>query len=104
TGVQGVLEVLSSGSGFLRSAAQGFQAAPDDVFVPQSLIRRFGLRVGDRLEGEAGASPGKGKNPPLEQLHSVNGLAPEAARGRPEFGSLPASYPDDQLLLEMEPR
>src|SRR5690606_33594589 len=97
---QGVLEALPSGSGFLRSSTHSFQASPDDVFVPQGLIRRYGLRTGDLVVGVAGSSPGRGKSPPLEQIHSVNGHEPEAALRRPEFSSLPASYPDDQLVLE----
>jgi transcription termination factor Rho len=97
---RGVLEVLSSGSGFLRSPAQGFQSSPDDIFVPQSLIRRLGLRTGDLVVGEAGTSPGKGKSVPLEQVVSVNGLAPEHARSRPEFSSLQATYPNERLKLE----
>ncbi|HET7321329.1 MAG TPA: hypothetical protein VFI96_02465, partial [Longimicrobiaceae bacterium] len=98
--VRGVLEVLSSGSGFLRSPAQGFQSSPDDVFVPQSIIRRFGLRTGDLVAGQAGASPGRGKSAPLERVDTVNQLAPEQARSRPDFGSLPAAYPNEQLKLE----
>ncbi|HEX2191321.1 MAG TPA: transcription termination factor Rho [Longimicrobiaceae bacterium] len=97
---EGILEVLSSGSGFLRAAVNGFQAADGDPFVPQSIIRRLGLRTGDRLVGEVGAAPGRGKSPPLETVHSVNGLPPEQARGRPDFNSLPATYPDERLTLE----
>ncbi len=97
---QGVLEVLASGSGFLRSAANAFQPSPDDVFVPQSLIRQLGLRTGDQVVGEAGPPPARGKSPPLESIAQVNGLDPAAARERPSFGSLPASYPDEQLVLE----
>lgn len=97
---QGVLEVLPSGSGFLRSVENGFLSSSDDVFVPQSIIRRFGLRTGDRVAGEAGPAPGRGKSPPVETVHSVNSLDPEAARERPDFGSLPAAYPDDRLVLE----
>ncbi|MDB4950515.1 MAG: hypothetical protein JWM27_3164 [Gemmatimonadetes bacterium] len=97
---QGILEILSSGSGFLRHAANGFLAAEGDAFVPQSLIRRFGLRTGDKVEGELGTPPGRGKSPPLESVRAVNSLDPELARGRPEFGSLPATYPDERLVLE----
>ncbi|HET7274040.1 MAG TPA: transcription termination factor Rho [Longimicrobiaceae bacterium] len=99
---EGVLEVLSSGSGFLRSPSRGFQASPDDVFVPQSMIRRLGLRTGDRVAGEAGRPPGRGKNAPLGSVESVNGRDPADARARPAFGSLPASYPDERLVLECE--
>lgn len=99
---RGVLEILSGNRGFLRDPAQGFESSPRDVFVPQSLIRQWELRTGDLIVGEAGAAPGRGKSPPLERVLSVNGLAPEAARGRPHFNSLPATYPDERLVLECE--
>jgi transcription termination factor Rho len=102
TAASGILEVLSSGSGFLRHASNGFMAAEGDVFVPQSLIRRFSLRTGDKLEGEAGTPPGRGKSPPLESVRTVNGLPPEHARTRADFSSLPATYPDERLVLECE--
>jgi transcription termination factor Rho len=95
-----VLEILSGGNGFLRSSSGGFQPSPEDVFVPQSTIRRLGLRTGDLVVGEAASAPARGKSPPLERVESINGLAPERATGRPDFGSLPASFPDDQLVLE----
>jgi len=96
----GVLEIISGGSGFLRSAEHGFQSSQDDLFIPQAMIRRFELRTGDALTGEAGPPPGRGKSPPMTRLESVNGGPPEAARGRPKFSSLPASYPDERLVLE----
>jgi transcription termination factor Rho len=97
---RGVLELISGGNGFLRSSSNAFQSSPDDVFVPQSVVRRYGLRPGDLVEGEAGPPPGRGKSSPLVRVESVSGLAPDAARERPAFASLPASYPDDQLVLE----
>ncbi|HST62383.1 MAG TPA: hypothetical protein VLK84_27010, partial [Longimicrobium sp.] len=97
----GILEVLPSGSGFLRTSASGYQAADGDVFVSQSVIRRLGLRTGDRVQGTIGTPPGRGKSPPLDEVHTVNGLDPAQARGRADFGSLPASYPDERLKLEI---
>ena len=101
TEVRGVVEVLSSGNGFLRSSAEGFQATSDDVFVGQGMVKRFGLRTGDLIEGEAGPPPGRGKSSPLERIHRVNGLPPESIRNRPTFSSLPAAYPKEQLMLEV---
>ncbi len=37
----GVLEILSDGFGFLRSAAGSYLAGPDDIYVSPSQIRRF---------------------------------------------------------------
>ncbi|MBS3800188.1 MAG: Rho termination factor N-terminal domain-containing protein, partial [Thioalkalivibrio sp.] len=48
----GVLEILSDGFGFLRSADSSYQAGPDDVYVSPSQIRRFGLRTGDTISGK----------------------------------------------------
>jgi transcription termination factor Rho len=103
TAVRGVLEVLQSGSGFLRSSTRGFLSAPDDVFVPQSLIRKYRLRPGDVIEGEAGPAPGRGKSAPLLSVSTVSGIDPEAAQGRPDFSSLPASHPSEKLVLEAPP-
>jgi transcription termination factor Rho len=97
----GILEILPSGSGFLRTSAHGYQAADGDVFVSQSLIRRLGLRTGDRVQGTLGTPPGRGKSPPLDEVRAVNGLDPALARTRVDFGSLPASYPDERLSLEL---
>jgi transcription termination factor Rho len=99
---QGILEILPSGSGFLRQAVNGYQAADGDTFVSQGLIRRYGLRTGDRLEGVVGTPPGRGKSPPLDTVVSVNGLDPAHARSRADFQSLPATYPDERLTLECE--
>ncbi|HEU4556259.1 MAG TPA: transcription termination factor Rho, partial [Longimicrobium sp.] len=96
----GLLEILPSGSGFLRTLKHGYQAADGDVFVSQSLIRRYGLRTGDRVEGSVGTPPGRGKSAPMDQVITVNGLDPRHARERVDFGSLPATYPDEQLRLE----
>jgi transcription termination factor Rho len=97
----GLLEVLPSGSGFLRSAASGYQAADGDIFVSQSVIRRLGLRTGDRIQGTVGVPPGRGKSAPLDEVVTVNGMDPGHARGRAEFSTLPAAYPDDRLKLEL---
>ena len=101
TAVRGVIEVLSSGNGFLRSPSEGFQATSDDVFVGQGMVKRFALRTGDLIEGEAGPPPGRGKSSPLERIHTINGMPPESVRNRPAFSSLPAAYPKEQLKLEV---
>jgi len=46
----GVLDIVSDGFGFLRGPR--LLPGPDDVYVSQSQIRRFGLRTGDRVWGQ----------------------------------------------------
>jgi transcription termination factor Rho len=103
TAVRGVLEVLASGSGFLRSPANGFQSSPNDVFVPQNLIRRLHLRTGDVIEGEAGSAPARGKSAPLLSVDTVSGADPASIQRRPDFSSLPAAHPSEKLVLEGPP-
>ena len=49
----GVLEVLQDGFGFLRSPEANYLPGPDDIYVSPSQVRRFALRTGDTVEGEA---------------------------------------------------
>ncbi|TVR55928.1 MAG: transcription termination factor Rho [Gemmatimonadales bacterium] len=96
----GVLEVLSSGSGFIRRKESGFVPGHEDIYVSGKLINRFGLRTGDELSGVAGGRPKSGKAPPLQRLEMVNGCPPEDAKNRPLFDRLSAMHPDEQLKLE----
>jgi transcription termination factor Rho len=102
TETAGVLDVTSGGAGFIRRPENHYLPTDGDVYVPQKMIQRHRLRTGDELQGEAGPSPGRGKNPPLVNLISVNGKSPEELQGRPEFNRLSALHPKDQLVLECE--
>jgi transcription termination factor Rho len=96
----GILEVLGSGSGFIRRREAGYIPSNDDIYVGGRVIQKFGLRSGDELAGEVGKRPKNGKSPPLVHLTLVNGKDPEEARRRPDFNRLSAMHPDEQLRLE----
>jgi transcription termination factor Rho len=98
----GVLEVLSSGSGFIRRKEAGYAPSNDDIYVSGKLINRFGLRTGDELSGTVGGRPRNGKAPPIQRLDLVNGKKPEEAKNRPVFDRMGALHPDQQLRLECE--
>ena len=101
-GFLGVLEVLGSGSGFVRRPDAGYTAGNDDIYVNQKLIQRFGLRTGDEITGTSGQPPGRGKSPPLTHLLLVNDQAPKDVSRRPQFTKLGAKHPDSQLVLECD--
>ena len=96
----GVLEVLSSGSGFIRRKEDGYIPGDNDIYVGQKLVQKFNLRTGDEIFGEVGNSPGRGKSAPLTHLASVNRRPPEEIGHRPNFNRLSALHPDEQLVLE----
>ena len=98
--ILGILEVLTSGSGFIRRAEEGYIPSRNDIYVGSRLIHRFGLRTGDELAGVVGRRPRNGKSPPLRYLDLVNGLVAGTATTRPDFNRLSAMHPRHQLKLE----
>ncbi|MCY4400438.1 MAG: transcription termination factor Rho [Gemmatimonadetes bacterium] len=98
--VLGILEVLPSGSGFVRRAEDGYIPGHNDIYVGSRLIHRFGLRTGDEVAGVVGRRPRNGKSPPLRYLDLVNGLTADNATNRPDFNRLSAMHPRHQLRLE----
>jgi transcription termination factor Rho len=101
-GFLGVLEVLGSGSGFVRRPDSGYIPGDDDIYVNQKLIQRYGLRSGDEITGSAGQPPGRGKSPPLTNLQLVNDHPPQDMAHRQRFTKLGAKHPDMQLTLECD--
>ncbi|BBC93656.1 MULTISPECIES: transcription termination factor Rho [Streptomyces] len=101
--VAGILDILDNYA-FIRTS--GYLPGPNDVYVSLAQVRKNGLRKGDHLTG-AVRQPKDGerreKFNALVRLDSVNGMAPEHGRGRPEFNKLTPLYPQDRLRLETDP-
>ena len=96
----GTIEVLNDGFGFLRSPEANYLAGPDDIYVAPSIVRRFGLRTGDTLEGEI-RGPKEGERYfALTRLSQINFDDPEAVRHRVNFDNLTPLYPDEKLTLD----
>ena len=97
----GLLEVLGSGSGFVRRRDSGYTPSNDDIYVGSRMIQKYGLRTGDELVGIVG-TPRSGKSPPLAHIQRINDRPPEDAMRRPDFQRLSAMHPDEQLVLECD--
>jgi transcription termination factor Rho len=97
----GVLEIIQDGIGFLRS--DHLLPGPEDVYVSQSQIRRFGLRTGDLVIGQVRPPKDTEKYFGLLRVEAVNGLDPEAAKQRPSFESLTPIFPQEIFKLETQP-
>ena len=98
--VEGHLDLRNEGYGFLR--VNGYLPSRDDAYVPVKLVRQFGLRKGDVIAGPSRPANRNEKNPALISVESVNGGAPEAAAGRPDFDDLTPLFPDERLRMEMK--
>lgn len=98
----GVLDIVQDGIGFLRS--DHLLPGPDDVYVSQSQIRRFGLRTGDTVIGQVRPPKNSEKYFGLLRVEAVNGLDPEAAKKRPVFEHLTPIFPTELIDLETSPK
>jgi len=96
----GVLDIVEDGIGFLRS--DHYLPGPEDVYVSQSQIRRFGLRTGDMVVGQVRPPKDSEKYFGLLRVEAVNGLDPEAAKARPVFEKLTPIFPNERFNLEVE--
>lgn len=97
----GVLDIVDENIGFLRS--EHYLPGPEDVYVSQSQIRRFGLRTGDMVIGQVRPPKDSEKYFGLLRVEAVNGLDPEAAKTRPNFEKLTPIFPNVRFNLETEP-
>ncbi|GIV24932.1 MAG: hypothetical protein KatS3mg026_0624 [Bacteroidia bacterium] len=87
------------GHGFLRSPFYSYKSSPDDVYVPSALIRRYGLRPGDTVEGKV-RLPREGERfYTLVELDRVNGLPPSYLRERVALEHLTPLFPTERFRL-----
>ncbi|HEY7060408.1 MAG TPA: transcription termination factor Rho [Chloroflexota bacterium] len=97
----GILDIVDDGYGFLRQ--ERYLPGPNDVYVSQSQIRRFGLRTGDMVTGQVRPPKDSEKYHGLLRVEAVNGLDPEVAKRRPHFDTLTPIFPREMLDLETVP-
>jgi transcription termination factor Rho len=96
----GILEIMGEGMGFLR--AEHYLPGPNDIYVSQSQIRRFGLRTGDMVIGQIRPPKESEKYYGLLRVESINGMDPEEAKNRPKFEDLTPIFPEERFDLETD--
>jgi transcription termination factor Rho len=99
--IQGVLDIAEEGSGLLRPA---FANGEDrNVYISSSQIRRFGLRPGDLVGGQARQPKENERYWGLLKVEKVNDLPVEEQQDRPVFDALKAMHPVEHIKLETIP-
>ncbi|MDR0967503.1 MAG: transcription termination factor Rho [Rickettsiales bacterium] len=97
----GVLERMQDGFGFLRAPESNYLAGPDDLYVSPTLIKKYGLKTGDYIEGKIDAPQNESERYfALETIEKVNGDAPEKLKHRVSFDDMTPLYPDKMLKME----
>jgi transcription termination factor Rho len=97
---EGTIEVLTDGFGFLRSPQSNYLAGPDDIYVSPNMVRKFGLRTGDTVEGEIRGPKDGERYFALTTIKSINFDDPDVVRHRVNFDNLTPLYPDSKLNLD----
>lgn len=98
--VEGFLDITPDGHGYLRPK---MIPSSKDVYISVSQVRRFALRPGDLVGGQAREPKDNERFWGLLKVEKINGVTPEEAAGRPEFDKMTAVFPDEQLRLETKP-
>jgi transcription termination factor Rho len=96
--VTGILEVMSDGFGFIRSA--NYLPGENDIYVAPAQIRRFGLKTGDIITGNTKVKSEKEKFSALLYLTAINGMRPAEAAKRKNFEDMTPIFPNERIYLE----
>lgn len=99
---EGVLEIINTGGhGVLRSLK--LMPGENDVYVSGSQIKRFNLRQGDFISGQARAPKEGERYLSLLRIEAINNESPDKALSRPTFEKMTPIFPNEQIKLETEP-
>ncbi|MGL6022693.1 MAG: transcription termination factor Rho [Chitinophagaceae bacterium] len=97
--VEGVLEIISDGFGFLRSSDYNYLSSPDDVYVSPSQIKLFGLKTGDTINGYLRLPKENERYFGLSKVDTINGFPIEQVRDRVPFDYLTPLFPFEKLNI-----
>ena len=97
---EGTIEVMPDGFGFLRAPESNYLAGPDDIYVSPNMVRKFGLRTGDTVEGQIREPRDGERYFALTDIKLINFDDPDVVRHRVNFDNLTPLYPDRRLRLD----
>ena len=95
--IEGVIEILPDGYGFIRSSDYHYLTSPDDIYVSQSQIKLLGLKTGDTVEGNVRPPKSGEKYFPLIRVEKINGRHPNIVRDRVPFEHLTPLFPYEKF-------
>ena len=96
--VNGILEVMQDGFGFIRS--DNYLPGENDVYVSPSQIRKFNLKTGDIICGNTRIKTQQEKFSALLYITTINGYQPGVIQQRKNFEDLTPIFPNQRIRLE----
>ena len=98
--VEGLLDVGSDGHAFLRSPVYDYLAGQDDIFVPPSVVKEYGMVAGMSVRGRIRPPRESERYFALTEITEIDGHKPDEAKTRAPFKELVPLYPEQRILLE----
>jgi transcription termination factor Rho len=102
--VQGYLEILDKGFGFLRNIQRNFQPSSQDTYVPAHIINKFKLREGLFIQGAGVKGDGKNRNLKLAQPETMNQMPLDAYTDICPLQDLTSINPCERFILSQGPK
>lgn len=100
--VQGYLEIMDKGFGFLRNIDENFQPRPENPYVPNSLIRKLNLKEGSFIEGFGEQKSPNNPNLALIRIETINKLPFDEFMGVPLLQDQTSINPFERLFLTQD--
>ena len=98
---KGVLEIVPDGFGFLRGTDNNYVPSPDDIYVSQNQIKKFGLRTGDEISGYVRDPKRTEKYFSILKILELNGEDIDNKRNKINFDNLTPLYPKEKLNFDI---
>ncbi|MGZ4167371.1 MAG: Rho termination factor N-terminal domain-containing protein, partial [Solirubrobacteraceae bacterium] len=98
--VEGVVELLANGSGFVR--VEPPDPSDDDVYISSAQVKRCELVSGDRIAGPKRAPRRSERFASLIRIETINGRPASELADSIRFDDLPAAFPTERLKVGSE--
>ncbi len=95
--VEGEVELLANGSGFLRVHPP--EPSEDDVYVSAAQVKRCELVPGDRISGPRRAPRRSERFASMIRIDTINGRPADEVADSTRFDDLPAAFPSERFRL-----
>ena len=100
--VSGILQVMEDGHAFLLQQKEDYRLKSQCPFVPEPLVKKYGLKTGQNVSGYIRAKLDGSTCPVFLQVDQVMGGDPEEASRVTPFTELIPYYPLERIYLETD--
>tara|TARA_B100000989_G_scaffold101888_1_gene74419 strand:- start:6334 stop:8145 length:1812 start_codon:yes stop_codon:yes gene_type:complete len=100
--VSGIIQVMEDGHGFLLQEKENYRLKSQSPFVPAPLIKKYGIKTGQCVQGFVRSKMDGATCPLLLQIEKIMDGDPEEASRVTPFTELVPYYPLERIFLETD--